>query len=112
MRSSSAGCPSPNSHFGFGLAAGLVVARVIRRAEDVLRTEREHADRAAHTDALTGLLNRRGFERAQQQWRRTAQPGEEHALLLIDLDRFKPINGRSRSRRRRRRAAAHRSPDA
>jgi len=78
--------------FGFGLAAGFVVARVIRRAEDVLHAEREKAERAAHTDALTGLLNRRGFERAQQQWRRTAQPGEVHALLLIDLDRFKPIN--------------------
>lgn len=71
---------------------GFVVARVIRRAEDVLRTEPEHADRGAHTDALTGLVNRRGFERAQQQWRRTAQPGGVHALLLIDLDRFTPIN--------------------
>jgi len=80
------------SIFGFGLAAGFVVAKVIRRAEDVLHAEREKAERAAHTDALTGLLNRRGFECAQQQWRRTAQPGEVHALLLIDLDRFKPIN--------------------
>lgn len=44
---------------------------------------------AAQTDPLTGLLNRNGLaEKAQQL---LAQPGQ-HAVLLLDLDRFKPIN--------------------
>lgn len=47
----------------------------------------------AHEDPLTGLLNRRGFlrdlDRALSYCRRYATPA---ALLLLDLDRFKPIN--------------------
>jgi diguanylate cyclase (GGDEF)-like protein len=49
----------------------------------------------AHEDALTRLLNRRGFEqdlaRALAYARRYRTPA---AVLLIDLDRFKPINDR------------------
>lgn len=53
-------------------------------------------DELAHQsrrDALTGLANRRGFDdalgRVVGRCRRT---GEELALLMIDLDRFKSIN--------------------
>ncbi len=46
-------------------------------------------------DPLTGLRNRRGFERALEQAlayvRRYATPA---ALLYADLDRFKPVNDR------------------
>ncbi|SDN86869.1 PAS domain S-box-containing protein/diguanylate cyclase (GGDEF) domain-containing protein [Halomonas shengliensis] len=58
-----------------------------RRHDDALRRwEAEH-------DPLTGLLNRRGFERrledAFADWEKAGTPG---ALVLFDLDRFKPIN--------------------
>lgn len=57
-----------------------------REIEAMQRWEAEH-------DPLTGLLNRRGFERrleeAMVEWQKTGTPS---ALLLFDLDHFKPIN--------------------
>lgn len=50
-------------------------------------------EKHSHEDALTGLLNRRGF--AQAFLRTTAyckRYGAAAALLYLDLDRFKPIN--------------------
>ncbi len=50
---------------------------------------------AASTDALTGLFNRRAFfEAAPQLIERQTRKGEEIALLMFDLDRFKSINDR------------------
>lgn len=47
---------------------------------------------AAH-DALTGLLNRCGFERALEQQRLAAAgTGHDWCLLYLDLDRFKTVN--------------------
>lgn len=48
----------------------------------------------ANTDRLTGLVNRRGLERAFVQLSNfsTAAPQEGHVLMLIDLDHFKQIN--------------------
>lgn len=47
----------------------------------------------ANHDALTTLVNRRGFE---DQLRKAiavgGEPGKQHALLFMDLDRFKLIN--------------------
>lgn len=47
----------------------------------------------ANHDALTGLVNRRGFE---DQLRKAiavgGEPDKQHTLLFIDLDRFKLIN--------------------
>ncbi len=53
----------------------------------------EELQQSAHEDALTGLLNRRGFEQA---FVRTIaylkRYGGVAALLYLDLDRFKPVN--------------------
>jgi diguanylate cyclase (GGDEF)-like protein/PAS domain S-box-containing protein len=47
---------------------------------------------ASH-DALTGLLNRRAFEGAVSEALRSAkEEGHHHALLYMDLDRFKIVN--------------------
>lgn len=50
---------------------------------------------AAHTDALTGLLNRRAFDanldRLAAQWQRKRMP---FCLLVLDIDFFKQINDR------------------
>ena len=53
------------------------------------RTQLEHA--VLH-DALTGVLNRKGFEAHAAA---AFEPGEaerQHSMVMIDLDRFKPIN--------------------
>ncbi|MCA0175876.1 MAG: sensor domain-containing diguanylate cyclase [Proteobacteria bacterium] len=60
---------------------------VIRHAAEHAAAEREVLESLAHTDALTGLPNRRGLMRALHQ----ARPGGL-ALYLLDLDGFKPVN--------------------
>jgi len=46
-------------------------------------------------DPLTGLLNRRGFERTlERALAYVRRYGSSAALLYLDLDRFKPINDR------------------
>jgi diguanylate cyclase (GGDEF)-like protein len=45
----------------------------------------------AQTDALTGLLNRRGF---LEQAHRLAEQEPDIALILFDLDHFKSVNDR------------------
>lgn len=50
----------------------------------------------AHHDALTGLLNRAGFDLAlQQAWDVTQQSGARNCLLYLDLDQFKLVNDTS-----------------
>jgi diguanylate cyclase (GGDEF)-like protein/PAS domain S-box-containing protein len=46
---------------------------------------------ASH-DALTGLVNRREFERRLGELIETAKKGREHALMFMDLDNFKAVN--------------------
>jgi diguanylate cyclase (GGDEF)-like protein len=60
--------------------------RVRQRAED-------HAQRLALADALTGLPNRRQFEaRLAEVLAQLAKAPRPIAVMMIDLDRFKPIN--------------------
>jgi diguanylate cyclase (GGDEF)-like protein len=47
----------------------------------------------AYTDPLTGLLNRRGFDRQMQRLIRLAgEQGKPITLALLDIDRFKRVN--------------------
>jgi diguanylate cyclase (GGDEF)-like protein len=46
----------------------------------------------AHSDALTGLLNRRGLDDALAQGLLRATPARMLALFVLDLDGFKPVN--------------------
>ena len=64
------------------------------RAYESLREQHARAVLAADTDPLTGLLNRRGFDSAVEQWR-TAVPDDRVAVILVDVDRFKQINDRA-----------------
>ncbi|MFQ5937445.1 MAG: EAL domain-containing protein, partial [Acidiferrobacterales bacterium] len=57
-----------------------------------LQLSEELSYQASH-DALTGLFNRREFDRRLQQLLNSAQAGHtEHALCYLDLDQFKVIN--------------------
>ena len=68
------------------------VQAAARAQIDVERRRAEHAGltRAVHTDALTGLHNRRSFDAWLEGGSRGPRRGT--ALLLIDLDGFKQIN--------------------
>lgn len=47
----------------------------------------------AHTDGLTGLLNRRAFSLAWEQLRQLgSQSNREFALMMLDIDHFKQCN--------------------
>ncbi len=65
-----------------------VVSKTARMAE---QTAAWH--RAAITDALTGLYNRRGFtEHADRYFRRALINSSPVAVMMIDIDHFKAIN--------------------
>ena len=51
----------------------------------------QELERLAHTDALTGLANRRCFDRELAALL-SGNSADDCALLLIDIDHFKPIN--------------------
>ncbi|RZU32514.1 putative bifunctional diguanylate cyclase/phosphodiesterase [Blastococcus saxobsidens] len=52
-----------------------------------------HRAATAHEDALTGLVNRRGFDEAlEAAVRATARTGEPLSAALFDLDHFKAVN--------------------
>jgi diguanylate cyclase (GGDEF)-like protein len=73
-----------------GLARALADSTAVA-LESVQRAERlELANRLAETDSLTGLANRRGWERALQHELRPRTGAVR--VLLIDLDDFKHYN--------------------
>lgn len=57
-------------------------------------TEKQIHYMAKH-DALTGLINRYGFERELEEMLSSVRPDLEHAFLYIDLDQFKIVNDTS-----------------
>lgn len=60
-----------------------------------LRAANAQLEQLSHTDALTGLANRRLFDRRlQQECRRAQRHGLELSLLMIDVDHFKRFNDR------------------
>ncbi|MFC4170629.1 diguanylate cyclase domain-containing protein [Microvirga sp. GCM10011540] len=64
-------------------------------SRQLTRRERAEAELSilATTDGLTGLANRRTFDKAlETEWSRAARQGTPLALLLIDIDRFKCFN--------------------
>jgi diguanylate cyclase (GGDEF)-like protein len=62
-----------------------------REAQHAAR-ERDRLHSLAHSDALTGLANRRGLDEALAAALAEATPERGVALCMLDLDGFKPIN--------------------
>ncbi|MDX2115386.1 MAG: diguanylate cyclase [Planctomycetota bacterium] len=61
----------------------------------LLKTRQEELLRRVTTDALTGVKNRLAFdERLEEEFERAHRAGKPMALLLCDLDGFKPFNDR------------------
>jgi diguanylate cyclase (GGDEF)-like protein len=78
------------------LAAALDdMARKLAGREEELRIANEHLEELASLDGLTGLANRRGFDRQiEAEWRSALKHGSPIALMMIDIDHFKLYNDR------------------
>lgn len=83
---------------GNGLGDYLVTLRDAdrrKRAEDTLSQINAELSTLASTDALTGLPNRRQFDATlHKEWYRALRDAAPLGLLMIDVDRFKPLNDR------------------
>jgi diguanylate cyclase (GGDEF)-like protein len=70
----------------------ILTATIILLAVMFRHAQRELAA-VAVTDELTGLANRRCFEQILRlEWQRAARTNTPLALLMIDIDNFKPFN--------------------
>ena len=73
------------------LAIMLVLQAALR---EVMATHRD-VSVLAESDALTGLANRRRFDRVlAQEWRRAQRERQPLAIVMIDVDHFKRFNDR------------------
>lgn len=83
---------------------GRVIVNELDRETKEQELQQQNADLAEHaaqlrsdafTDSLTGIDNRRGFERAlAREWKLSRRGTVESYLVLIDLDGFKEVNDR------------------
>lgn len=85
------------------LRAGMRIIReqqALRQEQEELRRRllelsiaNQRAQEAALTDVLTGLYNRRyAMERLVQEWAESERGHRPLAVLMLDIDHFKPIN--------------------
>ena len=72
------------------VCGGLSELLSLRREAERRRVQEEQSRRLAKRDPLTGLGNRRDL--LEEFEARTDHPDSKFAMLLVDLDRFKPIN--------------------
>jgi diguanylate cyclase (GGDEF)-like protein len=87
------------SLLGLALAVGAVTWRrlnaSLKRSRTAMVDAQERIERLATSDSLTGLPNRAALHDGMRAAIARAQrEGRQLALLMIDLDRFKPINDR------------------
>jgi diguanylate cyclase (GGDEF)-like protein len=71
------------------------VALLARQAETAIENSflTEEATKLSLTDGLTGLWNRRHFDlRVESELSRAVRFSESFAVLMVDVDRFKPVN--------------------
>jgi len=78
------------------LAAALddMAAKLAAREEE-LQIANRHLDELASLDGLSGLANRRGFDREIEcEWQKAAESHKPLALMMVDIDHFKLFNDR------------------
>ena len=75
---------------------GTTVQSLVARVRDHERAQTrllDQLDRLAHTDALTGLANRRAWEaELERGFARARRTGEPVTVAMVDIDNFKDIN--------------------
>jgi diguanylate cyclase (GGDEF)-like protein len=63
--------------------------------EEELQIANQHLEEMASLDGLSGLANRRGFDRELERgWKNASEHGKPIALMMIDIDHFKLFNDR------------------
>lgn len=72
----------------------LILTQGVAALAELLERERRAAESMALTDPLTGLANRRQAHLVLARACEAARRGEELAVVLFDLDRFKAVNDR------------------
>ena len=92
----------PQGDVFFAMAAAIAMAALLIVGTGVstylveMRTRVDAQDQLHHIamhDALTGLENRHAFNgKLRRRCQRLARGGPPFALLMVDLDRFKPVN--------------------
>ena len=78
------------------LAAALddLAAKLATREEE-LQIANQHLEELASLDGLSGLANRRGFDREiERAWHSASECGGPIALMMVDIDHFKRFNDR------------------
>jgi diguanylate cyclase len=73
--------------------SAIVMGTLLDRERRNLRAELSW-QRSANTDPLTGLPNRRAFDRALRDVLSSSGPPRSCAILLVDVDHFKRVNDR------------------
>jgi len=87
-------CPIRYSHAPIRSRAGRTLGMIVvfHDISQIRAMAQQLLWQASH-DALTGLVNRREFERRLSELIDTARaPEREHALMFMDLDNFKAVN--------------------
>jgi len=88
---------------GFAIGAVDYISKPIRpailrarvRTHIELKRSRDALERLAAVDPLTGIANRRAFDRALQlEWGRSQRSGRWLSVALVDVDHFKQFNDR------------------
>lgn len=65
----------------------------LQRLKIVLQTTNQRLQRLVAVDALTGIANRRAFDRAlERELRRARRDGQPVSLIILDVDGFKRFN--------------------
>jgi diguanylate cyclase (GGDEF)-like protein len=76
----------------YAIRATLLQSRYIK-AEQQLQAARDKMEAMSLTDSLTGIANRRSFDRTLEvEWRRAIRRKSPLSLLMIDVDFFKNLN--------------------
>ncbi len=69
------------------------LAADLQARNDEMASAKERLDAMAHTDALTGLANRRALdERLEMELRRAPRSGHDLSIIMLDVDYFKAYN--------------------
>jgi diguanylate cyclase (GGDEF)-like protein len=79
--------------YRLGLLAAIAVAGGFALATIRARRRARRAEAEALVDPLTGLANRRAFDRRlEEEWKRSDRYGRPLGLVMLDLDGFKQLN--------------------
>jgi diguanylate cyclase (GGDEF)-like protein len=100
------GIDAARHYFVFGMGAiavafilhmirSTILQKIYERSQQALQAARDQLETMSLTDGLTGVANRRCFDRTlESEWNRAVRTGESLSLMMIDIDYFKRLNDR------------------